>query len=64
MHTDSRAVQLWKVIVARLPDFEKCTWMSGLSHSAEVRMKQLCVVGMMLACHVSAEIGDYGVQMM
>lgn len=63
MHTDSRAVQFWKDIEARLPDFGKCSWMSGLSHSAQVPMKPLCVVGMMQTCHVSAEIGDYDVQM-
>lgn len=64
MHADSRTVQFWKVIEATLPDFGKCSWMSGLSQSAEVLMKPLCVVGMMQTCHVSAEIGDYDVQMM
>lgn len=64
MHTDSGTVQFWKVIEDKLPDFGKCSRMSGLSHSAQVPMKPLCVVGVMQTCHVSAEIGDYEVQTM
>lgn len=49
MHTDSRAVRFCTVIEARLPNFDKCTWMHGLAYSAQVSMERLCAVNKM-AC--------------
>lgn len=63
IHTDSRAVQLWTVTEARLPSYDKCTWLLRLIYSAKVPIKQFNVVCKMLIFHVFAQIGDYDVQM-